>query len=58
MCTVNPMFHMGPDYSWRWYITDAYGNLVCMSAGRFFDFEDARRNYDAAQAQFNGTALN
>jgi hypothetical protein len=46
MQIVNPMFHMDSDYLWRWYITDAGGKSVGMSADSFFRFEDARRNYD------------
>jgi hypothetical protein len=52
MCIVNPMFHMDSDYNWRWYITDAQANILCMSAVSFFNYEDARRDYDATQGQF------
>lgn len=44
MCDVNPMFHMDSDYMWRWYILDATGGLVAISAKAFFKFEDARRD--------------
>jgi hypothetical protein len=46
MCTVNTMFHMDKDYSWRWYIINASGKSSCISARSFFNFEDAKRNYD------------
>jgi len=46
MLCISPMFHMDPDYNWRWYVTDPKGNLTSMSAQSFFLYEDARRNYD------------
>lgn len=49
MPSVSPMFHMDPDYNWRWYVTDADGKLACMSVQSFFDHEDARRDYDLMQ---------
>lgn len=46
MPSVSPMFHMDPDYNWRWYIIDVDGNLTCVSAKSFFAHADARRNYE------------
>jgi hypothetical protein len=48
MRVVKPMFHMDPDFSWRWYITNAAGKLLAMSIETFFSHEDARRNFDEA----------
>lgn len=44
----NPMFHMDLDYNWRWYVTDASGRPIFMSARSFFNFEDAKRDYELA----------
>ncbi|VVT02803.1 conserved hypothetical protein [Sphingomonas sp. EC-HK361] len=52
MCDINPMFHMDTDYMWRWFVTDVYGNLVCISANAFFSFEDVRLDYDNARRAF------
>ena len=49
MCDVNPLFHMDHDYMWRWFVTDVHGNLLSISTGAFFDFEDARRDYNIAR---------
>ncbi|MCW2337398.1 hypothetical protein M2337_001631 [Sphingobium sp. B2D3A] len=48
MPNENPMFHMDQNYDWRWFITDQHGNLVLMSAHSFFNFEDAKRDYELA----------
>jgi hypothetical protein len=58
MCDINPMFHMDSDYMWRWFVTDAHGNLVCVSARWFFACEEARRNYDEAHPLFIASAVN
>lgn len=50
MDTVNPMFHMGQDYMWRWYIIGPYGQQAFVSARSFFDHRDARRDYDNSMA--------
>ncbi len=50
MRVVNPMFHMDPDFLWRWYITSSAGKLLAMSTESFFSHEDARRNFDEAHA--------
>jgi hypothetical protein len=50
------MFHMDMAYMWRWYINDARGNPIFMSASWFFKFEDARRDYDDAQAWLTALA--
>nr|WP_165388369.1 hypothetical protein [Sphingomonas populi] len=56
MRTVNPMFHMDVDYNWRWYLTGDRGKVLCISARSFFNFEDARRDYDVTQGQFMAKA--
>jgi hypothetical protein len=56
MCTVNPMFHMDMDYNWRWYITSDQGEVLCVSNRSFFDFEDARRDYDVTHGHFMALA--
>lgn len=40
--------HMDEEYMWRWYIVDAQGIPIAMSARVFFDYEDALRNFRAA----------
>jgi hypothetical protein len=44
MYEINSMFHMDADYMWRWYITNADGSLLAISAKAFFAYEDARRD--------------
>lgn len=44
----SPMFHMDEDYNWRWYIVDSYGNLICISAESFFEFDEAKQDYELA----------
>lgn len=48
MPDYNPLFHMDMGYNWRWYLTDASGRPILMSAHSFFDFEDAKRDYEMA----------
>lgn len=49
MPNENPMFHMDTEYNWRWYITNPFGNPVSMSARSFFNYEDAKRDYEMAR---------
>jgi len=40
-------FHMDSEYAWRWYITDATGNSLAMSATAYFSLAEAVRALDA-----------
>jgi len=52
MSCMNPIIHMDRDYMWRWYITNSAGKTRCMSTRNFFNYEDARRDFDATRKRF------
>ncbi len=49
MIIVNPMFHMDADFNWRWYIISDRGDPICISTQSFFNYDDARRDFDDFQ---------
>ncbi len=48
MSALSPMFHMDEYYDWRWFLTDNDGKLISVSAQAFFNYDDAKRDYNAA----------
>ena len=49
MPNVDPMFHMDMDYNWIWFICDQLGSPILVSARSFFDYEEAKRDYEMAR---------
>jgi len=47
MLNIEPMFHMDDNYEWCWYITDGASDVLAMSTRSFFNYEEARRDYDS-----------
>lgn len=53
MHALNPMFHMDKDYMWRWFTTSPTGRPLSISTRAFFLYEDAKRDFDAAQRRLD-----